>query len=332
MRFSIPSVFLIPFAIISIFISAEVAFRLTYFGPGGLNPLNYNPRPNTVANIVEAVDDSLLPYRLKSDFHGYFKGAPFNTNSEGWRSPAISLVKPSQTTRIAILGASVTMGAGVADDEVYSAQLQTLLNHQGLETYEVLNFGVGGYTLEQMFAVYERYTKAFVPDILIIPILSLDERVNGQYAPLHAYLPKWDNLRGYFLDSFFYKGLRRSGHKYLQTFLALDWKERGRPTPEDRRLTNKVVLSNFLHQHSDLPIYLLVLHRINELQLTQHQTKHDRLTNLAALYPNVKVIDTVLSLQGKINKTDTIYWGDNHPNAKVHALYAHVIAQQISTQ
>ena len=109
---------------------------------------------------------------LRPDAHIVFKEQPLTTNRWGMRDRDRLLAKPEGTYRIALLGPSHVMGAGVADGETFADFLEERLNRSAApETnirYEVLNFGVTNYSLLQQLAMLEERAVMFQPDVVII--------------------------------------------------------------------------------------------------------------------------------------------------------------------
>ncbi|MEO5579112.1 MAG: SGNH/GDSL hydrolase family protein [Gemmatimonadaceae bacterium] len=112
-----------------------------------------------------------LEYELIPSLELVFRGALLRTNSFGMRDKLYSLKKPEGTLRIALVGTSISMGAGVKDDETYEALVEERLNreHAGekYSRYELLNFAVGGYSLLQQNLVVRDRIFRFEPDILL---------------------------------------------------------------------------------------------------------------------------------------------------------------------
>ena len=325
---------LVAVAVIGCFLAAEVATRVALFGTDTLvHPLRYSPRSNTLTNLVIPNADPALTYRLNPGIHSYFKGRPFSINANGFRGKALATAKPPGVFRIASLGASITMGAGVADAEVYSAQLGDLLDKQAPGRFEVINASVGGYSATQIFALYDQDVAKYKPDLILFPVFysgyqALDDVVPATYAPLASWFPAWTDLRGYLLDSFFYQGMRESARTWLNPFLSPDWLVRGRPV-DGKQETTSDALARFVEQrHAEgIPVCLLALHRINEESPPTDAVYRQRLEHWVRAHPGTCLIDTIPGLRGKIAGSDRIYWGDNHPNARVHRLYAEEIAR-----
>lgn len=90
------------------------------------------------------------------------------SNRFGLRMREVSLEKPTGVTRIACLGDSSTFGWMIAEEEAYPPVLETLLNQNSSQPYEVLNFGVPGYTSFHGRYHYFRRVKEFAPDIVTL--------------------------------------------------------------------------------------------------------------------------------------------------------------------
>jgi hypothetical protein len=120
-------------------------------------------------------------YRVRKDFlrgdlrpgaHIIFEDQPLTTNQWGMRDRDRLLAKSEGTYRIAVLGPSHVMGSGVADGETFADFLEKRLNREAEpETnthYEVMNFGVAGYSLLQQLAMLEDRAVKFQPDVVVI--------------------------------------------------------------------------------------------------------------------------------------------------------------------
>jgi len=116
-------------------------------------------------------------YQLRRDFLGaelrpnasiVFMDQEFTTNSWGMRDRERTLLKPAGVYRIALLGPSHVMGAGVSDANTFARLLEEQLNGpgngNGAIRYEVLNFGVAAYALTQQLAMLEDRVLKFDPD------------------------------------------------------------------------------------------------------------------------------------------------------------------------
>ena len=107
-----------------------------------------------------------LRYELKPNL----KDKELQINSHGMRNKESSIEKPKGTYRIAIIGDSIAFGLGVKRDQTFSSKLERLLNKYfsppGV-SFEVLNFGVTGYSVTQIMENVRVRTLKFDPDLLI---------------------------------------------------------------------------------------------------------------------------------------------------------------------
>lgn len=99
-----------------------------------------------------------------------FKGSDFRTNSWGMRDKAYLLEKSENTVRIALVGASLEMGSGVTNEQVFEYLCEEKLNsnNSGNENYEILNFSVGGRNLIQFPYTIEHEILKFKPDYIVV--------------------------------------------------------------------------------------------------------------------------------------------------------------------
>jgi hypothetical protein len=96
------------------------------------------------------------------------------SSAEGLRSPiaGIALGSRSAAHRIALVGDSFTFGLEVRYGDTWGNRLEELLGHD----YQVLNFGVDGYGVDQSYLRYRRDVGKWHPDIVILGVISDDFR------------------------------------------------------------------------------------------------------------------------------------------------------------
>jgi hypothetical protein len=136
------------------------------------------------ANVSRVLPSDFLQFELLPGVRRTLFGQPFVTNSHGMHSAEISVEKPPSTFRIAVLGASMDMGWGVAYQETYTHRLERWLNQhagrQGIDSdrrFEVLNFAVAAYSPLQRLETLRRKVLAFQPDMVIYSATMLDLRL-----------------------------------------------------------------------------------------------------------------------------------------------------------
>jgi hypothetical protein len=113
-----------------------------------------------------------------------YHGEPLSINRWGMRDQEYDQMPPANTYRIALLGPSFVMGSGVADNQVFEALLEERLNRENdgsaFAQYQILNFGVAGYSaLQELFALETR-ALAFQPDALFFVGHQLEEEITAR--------------------------------------------------------------------------------------------------------------------------------------------------------
>lgn len=99
-----------------------------------------------------------------------------DTNGSGYRGRQAALDPPSGTFRIACLGDSSTYGWGLDVQESYPAALQRTLDRRyGAGRFEVLNFGVPGYTSFQGSVLLRREVLRYQPHAVTIAYGANDD-------------------------------------------------------------------------------------------------------------------------------------------------------------
>lgn len=123
--------------------------------------------------ILAGVVNGASPYKVPSPALGWTikshaEAESYETNSLGMRGAReYSTTPPADRVRIAAFGDSFTWGSGVG----YAATWPAILEQRqpGVET---MNFGVGGYGLDQAFLRYQQDGKAYQPHIVLIGYMT----------------------------------------------------------------------------------------------------------------------------------------------------------------
>lgn len=109
-----------------------------------------------------------LDFGLQPNSSEEFKGVNLSTNRWGYRDKDYEKVKPDDTYRIALIGASRAMGSGVAVQETFAWRIEERLNGtQGdhrFKSYEVINFSIASYEQVRRLMVLEQEVLDFQPD------------------------------------------------------------------------------------------------------------------------------------------------------------------------
>jgi hypothetical protein len=135
-----------------------------------------------VKEVIRERKDDFLQFDLKPGYDAVFFGQRYTANSQGLRDREYALEKPANVYRIALLGASIDMGWGVATPDTYENRLEDWLNaeaaRRGLSRrFEVLNFAVPAYGPAQRYDVFREKALPYNPDLILFSSTMLDPRL-----------------------------------------------------------------------------------------------------------------------------------------------------------
>ena len=164
------------------FLLVEVAIRIMgetdvdgqfYFMGRALPPytLSVQQINEKVENYLDDIDKVTLVYEPLTGWqyrpNATRQKGDFTINGIGIRSHQEFTQDPlPDTIRIALFGDSFTATEDVTDDEAWSALLVSELQEAGIRA-EVLNFGVGGYGMDQAFLRWQHLGSTYQPDIVL---------------------------------------------------------------------------------------------------------------------------------------------------------------------
>jgi lysophospholipase L1-like esterase len=110
------------------------------------------------------IPGKLITWRLEGYSRDYFSKA-------GWRDIERTVAKPAGTYRIALIGDSQTEALQVPLERNWARQCEKLLNKLDQaprkEKYEVLNFGVSGYSTAQELLLLKKEVLKYQPDLIV---------------------------------------------------------------------------------------------------------------------------------------------------------------------
>ncbi|MBN2385153.1 hypothetical protein JXQ70_19945 [bacterium] len=134
------------------------------------------------------------------------------SNSQGFRSREYKRKKDENVFRVVALGDSSTFGWGVDTEYMFTSVLEDRLNEveSGLD-YEVLNFGMPGYSSEHGLEVFKHVVDGLEPDLVLVSFGANDCRFTHQtHRELMAREETWIGAARHFLRYFkTYKFMRK---------------------------------------------------------------------------------------------------------------------------
>ena len=297
----------------------EISARLMIFGPRGLDPRRVGIlRDLDPRSIVHYGSDPSILYEYRPNLDIFFKLVPFRTNSLGMRDREYAVAKPANCYRVAVVGSSFTLPAGVEIERAFHSVLERRLSKEFTpHSYEFLNFAVGLHTPSQILAMLRHRALAFDPDLVLVGVTSMAVPLLLAEAdsppPSHVLDLVAPDVRSYFV-------------RLLEARL-------GRPTaafstsppqyPKNLAPGTDVItgLSELGRRH-EVPIVLMRL----ELD-ARDPSPVEQVVQRRALKAGLFYLDTRSAFADLRPGDFWIYELDPHPNAAAHAIFADVLEE-----
>jgi hypothetical protein len=313
--------------VITVFISfllLEQGARIYLFGLDSFNFHKMNSfHPMGVSGLIQASPYAEMIYELKPNLDTYFKMARFGTNAHGLRDREYAVKKPDDTFRVAVVGDSCVMAAGVEIEEAFHSVLEERCNaeSQGL-SYEFINFGVGGYDPHQYLAVVERKVLEWDPDLVLFCLTGTVENFYSKRFRERTYTVKEKTYP--FFESFLLK-LAQTNKIYVA---FEERKKRARKTNDtgDRpRIREEVRKTESIF--SDLSRISKEKHVPVCVAILVHYYWHDGMVKYIeerAYTYGLYSVDTMEPFKARGKENFDLYPIDAHPNAEAHGIFADV--------
>ena len=322
------------------------------------------PPDRTRQPPVAYLYDPELRYVLAPNQQGWIDNGLVTVNAAGFRSRTqTDLPKPPGRYRIAVLGDSVTIGMGVADDESFSARTEQLLRQRFPgKDLDVVNLGIPGYDTRQEVGLLRRHLAQLKPDLVLVGFYSNDvpDVLEGEVTPTGTPIAAGQQRAGQVLHmdsttpSFADRYLRRSRIIFIagRTFN----RARGAGESGMARLT----IETDMVQGKRSPQIDRAWSRIGmQLEALQDLARSNGFGSaIVALPPRelvsgqfpsspylsqihavadpagVPVIDPIPAMIAKRTSKDDLYipYDRNHPNAQGHRAIAEAIVEQVQNR
>jgi len=144
------------------------------------------------------VKDEVVGQRFRRGFEGARlvreagREVGLRFNREGYRGPDRPRAKPPGSRRLLVLGDSTVAAVGVDEDDTMVAQLEQRLNAGGGAPWEVLNFGVSGFSTAQSLLTWRHYASAYEPDQVILVFTVRNDLADNHGGASSAHRPYFD--------------------------------------------------------------------------------------------------------------------------------------------
>lgn len=122
-----------------------------------------------------------IGHRHRDSAEARLMGVPVRTNSLGFRSPEIAEKAAPGVARIAVVGDSIALGWGVAEQDTFAHQVLAALAKSGRKV-DGFNMGVGNYNTAQELALFREVGARLKPDIIVLAYFINDAEPTPQYG------------------------------------------------------------------------------------------------------------------------------------------------------
>lgn len=319
--FSLPSKQFIALSIgcITALFVGELGARFYFFGRSALSYEKVNSFDNLFrCEIVQSSPIDGLEYELKANVNTYYKLKPFFTNKAGFRDDSFSMKRRENQRRIVIIGDSFTMGTGVSHEETFHSIVEKDLNAKNLtKKYELLNFGVSGYNLNEYLALLKAKVFNYSPHEIVIAFCGYNDH----------FLPQDLGVKEFKL------GLKPTGFwkSYLKLLIQIRINKpqnvESITYPEENLNYIKKQLAQIkkLGEGQNAKVSLIFL-------ATNFKPKESNQIRTISEGLNINFIDASILFKGKQTKKYTLNELDSHPNEKAHVLFSKALISLLTAE
>ena len=298
----------------------EVFVRVYYFSPLALSPYEGNHLIHLLhSGYIKPSKNCEIIYELKPNIDSSYKLKDFKTNSQGLRDKEYSLEKPNNTYRVVVLGDSLTLPSGVEIDSAYHSILEEEFNKEdSSKTYEFINFGVGGYKLNQYLSTLKYRGLDYNPDHVIVGIcltndipLKSENHIDCDYeleGTINTYL---------FPMSLFVM------YSKVRAIIDYDNKKEKMNELDIKYLDSLIKEFKEVSDDNNFNITFVALRRTSN----EDMARLEILRNISNKY-KIPLIDTSTEFKDD-GENYWIYRYDHHPNNEANQIFAEAIKKQI---
>ena len=264
--------------------------------------------------LKRRANDPSLSHRHVPNASAELQNVRIATNAYGMRGPEPQL-DDRDRTRILLLGSSITLGWGVAEEHTLRARLEASLGGRA----QVWNAGVGNYNAHRYVRLFETELRALAPDIVVVQYFVNDAEVLP--PALHNWLIEHSQL-ALMLWQFWAK--QSEGHTNLDGLIA---RYRDVYAGESAaRVAMEAALTRLarMAQEDRFRVVLAMTPDIHRLQPYPFDFIHDEMQTLAT-----RLGWTYVDLLPALRREDPLSLhaisGDPHPNGLGHALMSEAL-------
>lgn len=289
------------------------------------------------------MQDPVLGWTHLPGKKGYSRSKEFSVkvkiNKDGFIGPDYDYTKPIETTRILVLGDSLTEAFQVPEEDSYVRLLENnLKNYFRDRTFEVLNMGIAGYGTEREYYVLKNKGLKFKPDMVLLGFFvgndfsdNMAEQINPN-ASFSKYVDSKNKIKLFVRNhSVAWRFIlhQKSKNKILAYFKNRNKVQSANPIKSSVDLieikheldqTERVVNNlKKLTDDNDIKLVIAILPSAGQLYSDQHKEENILSNGLISFLKKEKIsyVDLLpnFKLWANLNKDKLLYLPlDGHPN------------------
>ena len=297
-----------------------------------------------MSDQIRAVDDEVVDYRYIPNSEHWTGDVVYSINDAGFRDDPHPVEKPAGTTRVAVIGDSVTYGFGVKQDQIFAAEAERRLGPD----YELINVAMSGLNAPQVVHLLEAEGLRYDPDLVVMNFVLNDCDFFTRYRAALDFTREKDGeigLLGISIDPRIKRAIKASALVYFLSqqaerlfgsedmahgdYVLSIWDD-----PANRALVADALdrFAALRAEHGFEPV-ILIWPVIAEFEGYAYQEIHDWVAAQARAR-DLDVID-LLPAFAEEAPHDDYYLSPNdyfHPNAKGHAVGARVFEDWVAAR
>jgi hypothetical protein len=252
-------------------------------------------------------------------------------NSDGFRGREYSKIPDPDVYRIAVVGDSETFGMRLPSPETFPAQLRSHLSAKEQARFEVLNFGVAGYSTDQEMELIRTKVLDYHPNMVLVYFCFNDPELHNSNVVLGDSF--WQRTKTNVVLSYYTRKLEgHDHHRGLPGQTVVSYYQWLYESSYFEKTKHMLSETGRLLREKKIPLVLVVAPEIalskEEFAAYPYRVILEKLKGLHS--PDMQVIDPTEALLGKWENPQTLWVSEDDPHK--NAIATGVIADFVSAR
>lgn len=312
------------FVILFCFIVGEVLIRVFYSEFS-----NYNMEMwRYAAELKKPLLSDKLPFHHFANRQGSYYGVTIKTNSLGFRDYEYDIDKSKDKKRIIFLGDSFTLGWGVPFENIFSKQLEKMLNKEE-KKFEVINMGTGNYNSIMELELFKLKGLKLTPDLVILMYFINDvEPTPERLFVFEYFLKKHSYFYGFLSDRYIKLKFRLDEDFNWKQYYSHLYSPNSKSLSENKDAINELFA---LCNEKEIDVLVVNIPELHDLKEYPFLFASDHIKILAR-EADVVFLDLLPALSGYDLLSLWVSPEDSHANIKANSIIAERIYKEIKSK